>query len=535
MSILAWLASRLPRARSRAVPAGAPALLRTPAEGEVEGAARAAFDAGLAAYSCTDFATAIACFNRALQSRHDDADAHNNLGLSYLGLGRSEDAMDAFVLAIHFRPQFPQAFYNRALAALQRGDVREVVTCLEQAIELKPDFVAAYSTLGYVLGHQAGEPELGAAHIRKALALSPADPDVLCNYSAVLAQEGRAGEALEICQQLLAAHPDMHEARLNRALARLKLGQYSQAWPDYEARKLARGNYVPRLLPLPEWQGQALGGKKLLIYAEQGLGDQIMFASCVPDVLKQVESCLIECAPKLVALFRRSFPSATIESQALGDASLARLAQATGVDYQVAIGSLPAQFRRHRSDFPSHVGYLHAEPARIDFWKRRLDALGPGLKIGISWSGGAPATRGAGRSTQLAAWLPILQQTACHFVNLQYGNAGGELQAIKAIARERPPVIHDWREAIDNYAETAALVTALDLVISVQTALVHLAGALGKPAWVILQAASEWRYGEQSEAMPWYPGVRLLRQPRPGDWQSVIMRIGQDVAQLARH
>ena len=137
----------------------------------------------------------------------------------------------------------------------------------------------------------------------------------------------------------------MHEARLNRALARLKLGRFAEAWPDYEARKCARGNYVPRALPLPEWQGQPLRDRRLLIYAEQGIGDQIMFASCVPDVLTQAGSCMIECAPQLVPLFRRSFPSATVESQAQADASLARLAQTAGMDYQVAIGSLPAQFR----------------------------------------------------------------------------------------------------------------------------------------------------------------------------------------------
>jgi Flp pilus assembly protein TadD len=533
MSIPAWLASLLPRfgAGARAVPAGAPASPRAVPDDNARRAVRADFDAGLAAYSSKDYAAAIACFNRVLQIRHDDADAHNNIGLSYLGLGRDEDAMDAFVLATHFRTQFPPAFYNMALAALGRGDIERALTSLERAIELNPEFTAAHSTLGHMLIHQTGDFERGAAHIRQALAISPADPDVLCNYSAVLTQEGRAGEALEICQQLLTAHPDMQEARLNRALARLKLGSFAEAWPDYEARKLARGNYVPRALSLPEWNGESLRGKKLLIYAEQGLGDQIMFASCVPDVLAQAEHCIIECAPQLVPLFARAFPSATVESQAQGDASLTRLAQASGVEYQVAIGSLPAQFRRHLPDFPRHARYLRAEQARAALWKNRLDALGPGLKIGISWYGGAPSTRGASRSTQLAEWLPILQHTACHFVNLQYGNAGDEL---RALSREQSIVIHDWREAIGNYDETAALVTALDLVITVQTALVHLAGALGKPAWVMVQAGCEWRYGERGESMPWYPGVRLLRQPRPGDWHSVILRVAQDLAQLAR-
>ena len=533
MSIIAWLETLLARggARPQNAPAGVPTAQRAVPEKDTQGVPRAAFDAGLAAYAAQEYSTAIDSFKLVLGNAHDDADAHNNLGLSYLGLGSAEDAMDSFVLALHFRPQFPQAIYNMALAAHQLGNMEQVVASLAHAIELRPDFTAAHSTLGYLLGHELGEFEIGAAHIRKALVLSPADPDVRCNYSAVLTQEGRAGEALAICDELLAMHPAMHEARLNRSLALLKCGRFAEAWPEYEARKVARGNYVPRALPLPEWQGQRLRDRKLLVYAEQGLGDQIMFASCLPDLLREAGHCVIECASQLVPVFRRSFPAATIESQARGDAGLTRLAQSSRLEYQVAIGSLPGYFRKNESDFPRHTGYLRAEPARVEYWKHRLQALGPGLKIGVSWSGGAPATGRESRSLRLAEWSPILQQPACSFVSLQYGKAGGELHAV---SQQLQVDIHDWREAIESYAETAALVAALDLVISVQTALVHLTGALGKPAWVMLRAASEWRYLEHANAMPWYPSVRLLRQRHPGDWQHVVARVAQDLAQLAR-
>ncbi len=493
---------------------------------------RATFDAGLAAYAAGNFAAAVECFNRVVGEQHDDADAHNNLGLSYLALGNYEDAADAFTLALHFRPQFPPAFYNMALAALGLGELGQAVSSLERALALQPDFATAHSTLGHLLCHQVGEFEAGAAHIRKAMELNPADPDVRCNFSAILIQEGRAEDALSICRDLLAAHPDMHEARLNRALANLKLGRFDAGWPDYEARKRARGNYVPRALPLAEWQGEPLDSGKLLVYAEQGIGDQIMFASCVPELLPKLAACVIECAPKLVPLFRRSFPGATIVSQQEGDANLARLAQAAGIDRQVAIGSLPAQFRKQRADFPAHAGYLRAAAARVDYWKQRLNALGPGLKIGIAWSGGAPVTQGASRSMQLTDWLPILGQAGCHFVSLQHGDVGDELAAW---SRAQRIALHHWRDAVEDYDETAAVVTALDLVISVQTALVHLAGALGRPVWVVLRAASEWRYLERGEEMPWYPSVRLFRQQHAGDWAPVVARIAQELAQRARH
>jgi tetratricopeptide (TPR) repeat protein len=529
MSILGWLETLLPRggARSSAAPDGTPVSPCAVPDADT----RDAFDAGLAAYASREYATSIECFGRVIALRHDDADAHNNLGLSQLALGNGEDALDSFVLALHFRPQFAQAFYNMALAAHLLGDLGQVVTSLERAIELQPDFAVAHNMLGYVLSHEAGEFERGAAHIRRALELAPMDPDVRCNYSAVLTREGGAAQALAICDELLAAHPAMHEARLNRALAGLKLGRFAEAWPNYEARKVARGNYVPRALPLPEWQGGSLRGRKLLVYAEQGIGDQIMFASCLPDLLPEVAACVIECAPQLVPVFKRSFPAAAIEAEGQGDANLARLAQSAGLDYQVAIGSLPGHLRRKLSDFPRHTGYLQAEPARVAYWKQRLDALGPGLKVGISWSGGAPSTQGESRSLPLPDWSPILAQPACHFVSLQYGRAGDDPQAA---SQQQRVTIHAWREANETYAETAALVAALDLVISVQTALIHLAGALGKPAWVMLRQASEWRYLEQGETMPWYPSVRLLRQRYPGDWGPVVEEVARGLAHVAR-
>jgi hypothetical protein len=239
---------------------------------------------------------------------------------------------------------------------------------------------------------------------------------------------------------------------------------------------------------------------------------------------------MIECAPALAPIFARSFPTAVIVAQEPADAGLARAAQAAGIDYQVAIGSLPAQFRQRESDFPRRAAYLRADPARVDDWNMRLAALGPGLKIGISWAGGTPSTRGAGRSVPLAEWLPVLRQPACHFVNLQYGKARDELAAF---ADAHSLACHDWRAAIENYEETAALVSALDLVITVQTALAHLAGALGKPVWVMVPAACEWRYGERAETMPWYSAARLLRQPGCGEWRPVILRAAEDVARLA--
>ena len=490
---------------------------------------RATFDAGLAAYAAGNFAAAVECFNRVVDERHDDADAHNNLGLSYLALGEYEDAADAFTLAVHFRPQFPPAFYNMALAALGLGELGQAVTSLERALALQPDFATAHSTLGYVLSHQVGEFEAGATHVRKAMELDPADPDVRCNFSAILIQEGRAEEALAICRELLAAHPAMHEAQLNQALANLKLGRFEAGWPDYEARKRARGNYLPRTLPLAEWQGEPLASGKLLIYAEQGVGDQIMFASCLPDVMMKVARCDVECDARLAALFSRSFPGIVFHPQA---ADLARpWAEARPNEAsQIHLGSLPQLFRGDGHCFPRHHGYLKPDSAKAAYWTDQLASLGEGLKVGIAWRGGVPRTRQSMRSIPLPEWLPLLQCRGIHFVSLQHGRCEAELAEIRLTENVR---IAHWRRAADDCDELAALIAGLDIVITVCGTVVHLAGALGRPAWVFVPACPEWRYRGAGDTMPWYPSVRLFRQDVLGDWRGPIRNVSQQLSAMA--
>lgn len=483
------------------------------------------FKAGTAAFAARDYAQAIESFSRVLEKQHDDAEAHNNLGLSYLAVGRVEDAADEFVLAIHFRPRFAQAFYNLALAELKRGQLVEASGCLERALELKPEYAAAHNALGYICVHHTGQFVRGAEHIRRALELDPVDSDTLCNYTGVLTREGRLDEAIDVCGRLLNAHPDMHEARLNRGLAYLRLRRFREGWIDYEARKFAGGNFRVRSLSLPEWQGEPLADGKLLIYAEQGIGDQIMFGSCIPQALNDAQ-CIVECASPLRRLFERSFKPAQIVAET-EDAALQSQVSAAGARFMIAAGSLPRLYRSRLEDFPGQP-YLRAEPARIAAWRERLERLGPGLKIGISWAGGASSTGAANRSIPLELWGPLLATTNCHFVSLQYGDA-----ALERCATGTP--LHHWQEAIDDIDETAALVCALDLVITVQTALVHLAGALGRPVWMLVQSACEWRYGISGETMPWYRSVRLIRQEQPNEWAPVLQRAALDLTKAAVH
>ncbi|MDP2323647.1 MAG: hypothetical protein Q8N51_06410, partial [Gammaproteobacteria bacterium] len=239
-------------------------------------------------------------------------------------------------------------------------------------------------------------------------------------------------------------------------------------------------------------------------------------------LLRQSAQCHIECDPRLERLFARSFPGASFHP--LRDLQTReRTDPGVPVDVCSYAGGLPRHFRSGLQDFPAHDGYLKADPARVQHWRRQLVALGPGLKVGISWRGGVAVTRRGRRSLDLTQLLPVLSVPGVHWINLQYGDRGTE---IAELASTQNISITDWPEAIDgDYDETAALVSALDLVISVCTSVIHLTGALGRPAWVMTPRIPEWRYGLERDTMPWYPAVRLFRQPERGVWQPVIVEI----------
>lgn len=507
-------------------------------------------------------AEAEAALGRLLAEEPEHAEALLLQGLIYAKSGRLEDAADSLLLAAHFRPGLAEAHFQLGLIAAARGDLgqaercyrealardpgharahnalgavlvergllEEAVACFERALEADPQLARAHSNLGSLLVARLDRFEEGARHIERARALAPEDRDVLTNWAMLLQYRGRLAEAIELCDRLLAADPGDDTVRLNRALALLKQGQFARGWADYEARKSAAWAYAPRRFPFPEWKGEPLAGRTLLVHGEQGLGDQIMFGSCLPDVLARAARCVIECHRKLAPIFRRSFPAATVVSTE--EAAAGALEALAGIDFQVAIGSLPRFFRKTLEDFPAHGGYLRADATKVRRWRERLAALPGARHIGISWRGGLRSSRQSVRSIPLAQWLPLLRQHGVSFVSLQYTDCREELAALESGHGIR---VHHWPEAIEDYDETAALVAALDLVISVQTAVAHLAGALGRPAWVMVPVVAEWRYLQSGARMPWYLSLELWRQPEEGKWDAVIAAVAQRLASSA--
>ncbi len=495
----------------------------------------------------------------ALSGSPDDADLNYRMGLVRLAEGDAAGALDYFHLALHYAPALfpacaarvralfalgrsseeagayreflrtnpghPGAAYALAVWHHARGEHESARELLRPLIELRPPNRDACNLLGLILGREFGQFEEGERLLRLALEPDPLWPVALSNLGWILLEKGDYVQGLKLLDSALERDPDDHETRLVRSYMNLKRGEFEQGWRDYEARHQSRFA-TNRPYRFAQWDGAPIGGKTLLIRGEQGFGDQIMFASCFHEAIARAGHCIIECDPRLVTLFRRSFPSAAIEASAPPGEQAAWSARAPGVDCQIPMGSLPGLFRKRWEEFPRHSGYLRAAPERVAYWRARLDALGPGPKIGLSWRGGIPATRRHLRSLGVEELLPLLRLPA-RFVSLQYGNCADDLDTLR---RNCGVMLPHWQDAIEDYDETAALVCALDLVISVCTAVIHLTGALGKPVWILVPAVAEWRYLDRGEKLPWYPSARLFRQSHSGQWQDVIRRIAERIA-----
>jgi len=498
---------------------------------------------------------------RALDIDPQNVDAHLELASLYLRLRRFEDTLDELSLALHYAPDNAQAQFEIGNVRRMQGDLEGAIEAYRRATEKDPSMAQAYVEMGFGLlslrrFEEALEPlergaeldphnfngqnNLGYAYVRleqydRALEmfsrLCAQTPDWLLwprlNYANALSHTGRLEESERVYAYMLQHEPNNFTAHWNRAHYVLARKQFAEGWREYRYRLQVDDVWHRRLIPFAPWKGEPLAGKTLLISAEQGLGDQIMFASCLPEVIAPAKQVILECDHRLAGLFQRSFPSVRVigSRQEMVPPWLREVGHP---DYQVPAGNLPGFLRQSLADFPRHEGYLRADPERVARWRERLAALGPGAKIGLSWRGGTRGTRRSFRSLRLVDLLPILRIPGLRFVSLQYGDCAEDLETLR---REGGIEVAHWPEAIADYEETAALCVALDLTVSVCTAVIHLNGGLGKPVWVMVPAVPEWRYGVEGGTMPWYPSVRLIRQAARGDWSGVFARVADDLRQ----
>ncbi|MCH7988091.1 MAG: glycosyltransferase family protein [Planctomycetes bacterium] len=405
-----------------------------------------------------------------------------------------------------------------ALKELDRFD--EAIHSYENALRLDPDYVAVHFNLGNAYREQGHLDEAVEGYLQ-ALKRDADHFEARVNLAVVHKDLGEPKKAALCYEHVLKDRPDCAEAHFNRSLVWLQTGDFQRGWEEYEWRW--KHDAKPPRFSMPQWDGTSLEQKTLLIFAEQGVGDEIMFASCLPDVIAISKRCVVECDRRLVPLFERSFPKAVfLAKPADGNAESNDLL--SSVDVQCGIGSLPRWTRRTVEDFPNRDRYLETDSSLREKWRSRLAELGDGLKVGISWRGGKDANVRRKRSTNLDQWKTLFEISGVHFVNLQYGNCTTELQNAN---NDVGIVIHDWDDAdpLSNLDEFAAQIAELDLVISVDNSTVHLAGALGVPTWVLLPSAADWRWIRNHDDTPWYSSLKLFQQPTRSDWSTLFGKV----------
>jgi tetratricopeptide (TPR) repeat protein len=519
------------------------------------GDARALYLGGKIERLAGRYEAALELLERAAEAAPEHAATHLEIANLLRRTRDFERCLDELSLVLYYDPDDAEAYFELGSIHRLRGDLDRAILYLKQCIEKDPAHARAYTELGWVfLSREQFDKALEV--LEKAAELEPRGVWVqnnlgysyvkledydralemftkLCagtpksvlwprlNLATSLDHTGQFERSEKIYDQILQYEPNNFSARWNRAHILLGRCDFARGWSEYEYRLQEEGIWYPRLVPFEPWKGEPLQGKSLVLSAEQGLGDQIMFASCVSEVAAQAEQVILECDSRLAPLFQRSFPKVRVIGSR-HELNPPWLKDVKHADYHLPAGSLPGFFRRTLDDFPPHAGYLRADAAKVERWRARLDARGPQRKIGLSWRGGTRSTRRMLRSLSLADLMPILGTPGCSFVSLQYGEAQRELDEFRAASGID---IAHWQEAIDDYDETAALCAALDLTVSVCTAVIHLNGALGRPVWIMVPTIAEWRYGQSGERMPWYPSARLFRQQTRNVWEPVLATV----------
>ena len=345
----------------------------------------------------------------------------------------------------------------------------------------------------------------------RAVELNPKEPGIYNAMAGCYINQAQPDKVIEWCNKALEIDPACGPALWNRAIGYLEKGEWEKAWPGYlEGNRRTQQRSYKEGEKMRMWDGKR--NRTVVCWGEQGVGDEIMFASCLPDFIRKCANPIIDCHPRLEPIFKRSFPGVPIYGTRKTDQITWHVNHK--IDSQIAIGSLPYHFRNSRDSFPG-IPYLKADPECIAHYRNELEKLGPGPYVGIAWFGGEKKTRFDYRMVPLKEWEPI-RATGCTFISLQYNKWGHKKEA------EVNGLTH-WDAPIDDLDEQAALIMACDLVISVCQTVVHFSGALGKECWCLTPSRPAWRYGLTEDRMAWYGDtVKLIRQRAGEDWSRVI-------------
>ena len=491
---------------------------------------------------------AIADFDRVLQGDPRSVFALHNRATSLIALKRHKEARPDVIGLLRMAPDYVPALVNLTQLLLEDGKYPEALEASERALRLdqvNPDLISARGTARMKLGRNeealsdfrrvaAAKPAVAYAHHNAANvlmdlgrleeALSACDASVaaekdyapgLLMRANVLQHLLRQEEALAAYHEAIAAKPDYHDAYYHRGAALLLYGRFEEGWRDFEHRWQASDCGFDRpKLQAAEWHGEDLNGRSIVVYSEQGLGDTIQFARFVPRLAEMGAHVTFLCHPSLVRLFGVFSDRMEI---------VATVSPERRFDFQCALVSLAERFRIGSKDLPGPMPYLFAEETRVAAWRERIGSHG--FKVGVAWQGNPKGLIDKGRSVPLAMFAPLAEIEGVRLISLQKTHGLDQLAQFPASMRVE--TLGSFDDGPDGFVDTAAIMQNLDLVVSSDTAVPHLAGALGRPCWVALKQVPDWRWMMERSDSPWYPSMRLFRQRTAGNWQGVFADIAE--------
>jgi tetratricopeptide (TPR) repeat protein len=447
---------------------------------------------------------AVDALRHAIKLQPSEARFHFDLGVTSAQLGHTNEAEEAYRKALQQRTHFPEALNNLGNLLRRRGADEEAAACYRNALVQRPDYCDARYNLGLAL-QTLDLPEKAESCYRAVVRQLPDHHAAKNNLANTLLETGKPGEALDYYEEALRVKPDNPEYRANLGMAQLLSGNFAEGWRNYGARSVAPRNAAPL------WKGEPLQGRTILLCSEQGFGDTIQFVRYTRLLSELDVRVLVSCPQSLTRLLN-TMPD------------IAGLAAITGAlpasDYQVPLLHLPAILGTRLETIPAHIPYLFADPDLVRDWALKLDIPKSHLKVGIAWRGSPAHRNDRKRSIEPAELSALAGVPGTSFISLQQGLSDGVGGAL--------PFVPLGRELTD-FADTAALMSNLDIVISVDTAVTHLAGALAVPVWTLLAYNPDWRWMLGRDDSPWYPGMRLFRQERRGDWGSVMRRVREEL------
>jgi len=477
---------------------------------------------GLIAFQLKKYDIAGDFIGKAIENKPTVPQFHYNLGLVFIALKSHEKAIQAFEKAIKLKPDYADAYYNLALVLKEQRQFDDAVKNFKMAIQLAPDDAYAYYNLGNTY-EALDRYEAAVESYQLGIKKNRNFTDVHNNLGVVLKELGRLDEAISHLREALRLQSDCAEAHWNLSLALLVKGQFEEGWNEHEwrFRRGKKSTIYPYDFTIPLWDGSSFTGKCLFVHLEQGFGDTLQFIRYLPMVKARGGTVTFETLKPLLGILN-GFPGIDKLVEISPDRS-----HAESCDYYVPVMSLPMLFKTEIPTIPSNIPYLYADSEKVEQWKNRINRKG--FRIGIVWAGKPEHENDGNRSCALEYFSALAGIPGVELYGLQKGDAAREAETSIGMIK----IINFDRE-LKDFSETAAAIENLDLVISVDTALAHLAGAMGKPVWTLLPYAPDWRWLLEREDSPWYPTMRLFRQPSRGDWGTVFDRVKDELEKRDR-